>query len=141
MKIYVGNFPLATTEKELQQTFESFGKVESTEIIREKAIQDTRQELPHSIYVDIADMEIKQTGDGPRSQKREQLWIRAFILVERESQKGMVVGHGGKKIKQIRTTAQKEIAGLFPYRIHLDLRVKVDPKWRRKESVLRRLVQ
>lgn len=111
------------------------------EIIREKAIQGARQELPHSIYVEVADMEVKQIGEETHPGKREQLWIRAFILVERESQKGMVVGRGGDKIKRIRTSAQKEIAGLFPYRIHLDLRVKVDPKWRRKENVLRRLVQ
>ena len=106
-----------------------------SELIREKAINATGQEVPHSIYVDVADMEVRdQSAELPL------LWIRAFVLVERESQKGIVVGKGGTKIKSIRTAAQKEIAELFPYRIHLDLRVKVDPKWRRKEGLLKRLV-
>ena len=107
-----------------------------SEIIREKAINSTSQEVPHSIYVEVADMEMREAeGKG-----EDLLWIRAFLLVERESQKGMLVGKAGVKIKAIRTTAQKEIAQLFPYRIHLDLRVKVDPKWRRKEGLLTRLV-
>jgi GTP-binding protein Era len=106
------------------------------EIIREKAINRTSQEVPHSLYVDVADMEIKET-EGPRE---DTLWIRAFLLVERESQKGILVGKAGAKIKVIRQSAQKEIAELFPYRIHLDLRVKVDPKWRHREHILQRLV-
>ncbi len=107
-----------------------------SEIIREKAINRTSQEVPHSIYVEVADMEVRESeGKG-----EDLLWIRAFLLVERESQKGMLVGKAGAKIKAIRTTAQKEIAELFPYRIHLDLRVKVDPKWRRKEFLLQKLV-
>jgi len=107
-----------------------------SEIIREKAINTPTQEVPHSLYVEVADLEVRD-ADG---KGRDQLWIRAFLLVERESQKGILVGKGGTKIKAIRTGAQKEIAELFPYRIHLDLRVKVDPKWRRKEGVLNRLV-
>lgn len=106
-----------------------------SEIIREKAMAGLRDELPHSIYVEVADMEVREHESGD-----EQLWIRAFILVERPSQQGMVVGAGGSGIKRIRQSAQKEIAGLFPYRIHLDLRVKVDPKWRRNDQVLSRLV-
>lgn len=106
-----------------------------SELIREKAINATGQEVPHSIYVSVADMEVRDEGT-----ENPLLWIRAFILVERESQKGILVGKGGTKIKSIRTAAQKEIAELFPYRIHLDLRVKVDPKWRRKEGLLKRLV-
>jgi GTPase len=107
-----------------------------SEIIREKAINSTSQEVPHSLYVEIADMEVRE-NEGPGE---DTLWIRAFLLVERESQKGILVGKAGVKIKDIRQTAQKEIAKLFPYRIHLDLRVKVDPKWRRKEGLLQRLV-
>ena len=107
-----------------------------SEIIREKAINSTSQEVPHSLYVEVADMEVHE----PEGKGEGLLWIRAFLLVERESQKGILVGKAGAKIKAIRTTAQKEIAELFPYRIHLDLRVKVDPKWRRKEGLLTRLV-
>lgn len=102
------------------------------EIIRGRAMEGLRAELPHSIYVDVVDME-EQDG--------EQLWIRAFVLVERESQRGMVVGKGGAGIKRIRTSAQRDLARLFPYRIQLDLRVKVDPNWRKNDRVLGRLVQ
>jgi GTP-binding protein Era len=105
-----------------------------SEIIREKAIAQTRKELPHALYVEVADMEERETEKGP------QLWIRAFILVERNSQRGIVVGKAGSRIKEIRQSAQREIASLFPYRIHLDLRVKVSPKWRRDERVLKRLI-
>ncbi|MFP4564053.1 MAG: GTPase Era [Spirochaetia bacterium] len=102
-----------------------------SEIIREKAIQRVKQELPHSLYVEIADMEEQNGG--------KRLWIRAFLVVERESQKGILVGKGGGMIKSIRQEAQREIAELFPYRIHLDLRVKVNYKWRRKDRLLDRM--
>jgi GTPase len=104
-----------------------------SEIIREKAVQRVKQELPHSLYVEIADMEEQNGG--------KRLWIRAFLVVERESQKGILVGKGGGMIKSIRQEAQREIAELFPYRIHLDLRVKVNYKWRRKDRLLDRMFQ
>lgn len=103
-----------------------------SEIIREKAVNRARQELPHAIYVEIADMEL--------SADEEKLWIRAFIIVERESQKGLVVGKGGEGIKIIRQSAQKEIQRLFPYHIHLDLRVKAQPNWRTKDHILKRII-
>ncbi|MFW5688620.1 MAG: GTPase Era [Spirochaetota bacterium] len=106
------------------------------EVIREKAMTGLREELPHSIYVDVMDMEIRELEGGG-----EQLWIRAAILVERTSQQGMIVGKGGTGIKRIRQSAQKEIAALFPYRIHLDLRVKVDHNWSKNDRVLDRLVR
>ncbi len=102
------------------------------EIIREKAINRMRQEVPHSIFALIEDMEV--SGDG------ESLWIRACLNVERESQKGIVVGKGGKMIREIRLAAEKELAEIFPYEIDLDLRVKVVRDWRKRESLLRRLI-
>lgn len=104
-----------------------------SEIIREKAVQRVRQEVPHSLYVEIADMEERKEGS--------QLWVRAFLVVERDSQKGILVGKGGEMIKTVRQEAQREIGKLFPYRIHLDLRVKVNPKWRRKDQLLDRMFQ
>lgn len=105
----------------------------ASEIIREKAINQVRQELPHSLYVEIADMEADEESG--------KLWIRAFIIVERESQKGIVVGKGGAIIRDIRKEAQQELGSIFPYRIHLDLRVKVQPKWRKNDTVLHKLIQ
>ncbi len=102
------------------------------EIIREKAINRVKQEVPHAIFVSIADMETSTDGQN--------LWIRAFLNVERESQKGIVIGKGGTGIKAIRTEAQKELGKIFPYRIELDLRVKVVSDWRKREALLRKLI-
>jgi GTP-binding protein Era len=102
------------------------------EIIREKAILQTRQEVPHSLFVDISDMEMKD-GDS-------YLWVRGFIYVERETQKGIVVGKGGEKIKNIVRSAEQECNELFPYRVKLDIRVKTKPKWRKDEGLLKKLI-
>lgn len=104
------------------------------EIIREKAINLTREEVPHALYVEVADMETREEGGKNR------LWIRAFLVVERESQKGILVGRGGTRIKEIRTAAQRDLGRIFPYRIYLDLRVKTRPRWRRDENLLRDLI-
>jgi GTP-binding protein Era len=103
-----------------------------TEIIREQAINRLRQELPHSLYVDIADMEFKEAEN--------KLWVRAFIIVERESQKGMVVGAGGGMIKAIRLAALKDLKKIFDWKIDLDLRVKTGKDWRHNEHTLRKII-
>jgi len=105
------------------------------EIIREKAINRLRQELPHSLYVDIADMEFKED-----EKTGTQLWVRAFIIVERESQKGMVVGKGGEMIKAIRLSALKDLKRIFDWKIDLDLRVKTGKDWRQKDHTLKRII-
>jgi GTP-binding protein Era len=103
------------------------------EIIREKAIRRLRQELPHSLYVDVADAELN--GEGTR------LWVRAFIVTERESQKGMVVGKGGEMIKAIRQAAQKDLNHIFDWKVDLDLRVKTSHDWRHNDGLLQRLIE
>ena len=102
------------------------------EIIREKAIRRLRQELPHSIYVEVADTELKDGGS--------RLWVRAFILTERESQKGMVVGKGGELIKAINREARKDLNRIFDWKVDLDLRVKTAKDWRHNDGLLRRLI-
>jgi len=102
------------------------------EIIREQAINRLRQELPHSLYVDIADMEFMEEGS--------KLWVRAFIIVERESQKGMVVGKGGEMIKAIRLAALKDLKRIFDWKIDLDLRVKTSKDWRHNDHTLRKII-
>jgi len=109
------------------------------EIIREQAINRLRQELPHSLYVDVADMEFKESKQGA-GEVRQQLWVRAFIIVERESQKGMVVGKGGEMIKAIRLSALKELKNIFDWKIDLDLRVKTGKDWRHNDNTLRRII-
>jgi len=103
------------------------------EIIREKAILSVTEELPHAIYVEVADLEYDEEG--------ESIWIRAFIYVERETQKGIVVGHKGEGIKKIRQAAFKDIRRLFTNKnLHLDLRVKSNPKWRQNKALLDELL-
>jgi len=101
-----------------------------SEIIREQAIIRLHQELPHSLYVDIADMELKEN----------KLWVRAFIIVERESQKGMVVGKGGEMIKAIRLASLKNLKNVFDWKIDLDLRVKTGKDWRHNDITLKRII-
>ncbi len=105
-----------------------------SEIIREKAIALVTEELPHAIYVEVADLEYTEAQGS--------IWIRAFIIVERETQKGIVVGRGGNGIKKIRQQSFKEIKKLFPgMQVHLDLRVKAQPKWRKNTIVLDRILR
>ena len=103
-----------------------------SEIIREKAMVRLREELPHSIYVDVADLELHE------DQKR--LWVRAFIITERESQKGMIVGKGGEMIKAIGQAARKELNSIFDWKVDLDLRVKTGKDWRQKDHVLGKVI-
>lgn len=104
-----------------------------SEIIREKAIRRFKNELPHSIFVEIADLEYNAEENST--------WIRAFINVEKESQKGIVVGKGGEMIKHIRQDAFKEIRSIFPgQKIMVDIRVKVQPKWQKNSVLLDRML-
>ncbi|MES1247365.1 MAG: GTPase Era [Actinomycetota bacterium] len=95
------------------------------ELIREKALWLTRDEVPHAISV-----EIEELGET---------FLRAFLLVETESQKQILVGKGGAMIKQIGTRARPEIEALLGRQVFLELTVKVRPHWRRNESQLERL--
>jgi GTP-binding protein Era len=95
------------------------------EIIREQAINRLRQELPHALRVEIADAQFTETVPSAQEGAPDgKLWVRAFIVVERESQKGIVVGKGGAMIKAIRLAALKELRKIFDWQIELDLRVK-----------------
>ena len=95
------------------------------ELIREKALQLTRDEVPHAISAEVAEVD-------------EQV-IRATVFVETESQKQIVVGRGGSVVKQIGTRARPEIELLLGRPIYLELQVKTRPKWRRDAAMLERL--
>jgi GTP-binding protein Era len=118
------------------------------EIIREQAINRLREELPHALYVDVADAQFTDpkaalSDDNyqlPTTNHQLTLWVRAFIIVERESQKGMVVGKGGTMIRDIRLAALKELRKIFDWKIELDLRVKTGKDWRHNDRVLNKLV-
>ena len=100
-----------------------------SEIIREKTISTLSDELPHAIFVDVSDLEWNE--------ETRTVWIRAFINVERDGQKGFIVGKGGSGIKKIGTEARKEIKTIFPgSTVRLDLQVKTAEKWRQNSIVL-----
>lgn len=101
------------------------------EVIREQAINRLDQEIPHCIYVQIADMEMRSPT---------KMWCRAFLCVEKESQKGIVIGKGAQMIKTIRVESIKQLRKLFDYKIDLDLQVKVDKNWRQNDLRLNKIL-
>jgi GTP-binding protein Era len=100
------------------------------EIIREKALHLTRQEIPHSIAV-VTD-EVIERDDGIEE-------IHATIFVERESQKGIVIGKGGSMLKEIGTRARQDLEWLLGQKVFLALQVKVSKDWQRDPRALERL--
>lgn len=101
----------------------------SGELVREKILIATRQEIPHSVAVMVTDWE--EEGDLVR--------IGAEILVEKASQRGIIIGKGGQFLKTIGTKAREEIEALLGTRVHLDLHVKVAEGWRMNPRILREL--
>jgi GTP-binding protein Era len=116
------------------------------EIIRGETINRLRQELPHAVYVEIADREFRPRAPSGRAvppgagEGRQRLWVRAFIICERESQKGMIVGKGGKLIKAIGEASRRELNRIFDWKIELDLRVKTGKDWRHNDLILKKLL-
>jgi GTPase len=99
--------------------------VQIAELVREKALWLTRDEVPHSLSVEVQELDEKV--------------LRANILVETDSQKQILVGKGGAMVKEIGTRARPEIEALVGHPIYLELVVKVRPRWRRDEATLERL--
>ncbi len=95
------------------------------ELVREKALWLTRDEVPHAISVEVDEMDDKM--------------VRALLLVETESQKQILVGKGGSMVKDIGTRARPEIEALLGHPVFLELVVKVRPRWRRDEATLDRI--
>jgi GTP-binding protein Era len=99
------------------------------ELIREQALLQLREEIPHSIAVGIEQMEPRANGT---------LFVAAFVFVERESQKKIVIGEGGARIRDIGKGARGEIEAQLGRKVFLELRVKVREKWRENETWIRR---
>jgi GTP-binding protein Era len=100
------------------------------ELIREKAISLTEEEVPHSLAVQILETEERPGKDL--------LYVRAALYVERASQRPILLGEGGARIKRIGTEARQEIEALLGIKLYLDLSVKVKKKWRRDPRLLDR---
>ncbi len=99
-----------------------------TEIIREKILLNYDKEVPYSTEVIVEKFE----------EKEKSIHIMAVIYVERDSQKGILIGKGGAMLKHVGTEARKDIAAFFDKSVYLELFVKVEPNWRNRDNTLRR---
>ncbi len=98
-----------------------------TEIIREKALLYYQKEIPYSIEVVVEEFK----------EEAKLLRIRALIMVERDSQKGIIIGHQGKALKKLGTTARRDIEQFFGKKVFIELYVKVEKDWRDRDNILR----
>jgi GTP-binding protein Era len=97
-----------------------------SEMVREKAMAATKEEVPHAVAVEVTLWE----------ESKKLIKIAADIYVEKPGQKGIIIGKQGKTLKEIGTRARKDIEGLLGTKVYLELFVKVVPDWRRKKSAL-----
>jgi GTPase len=105
-------------------------ELQLAELVREQVLLRTREEVPHSVEVEINELEERDDG---------LLVVRARVWAETESQKGILVGAGGRMVRAVGTAARKEIERLLDRRVHLELGVRVRKGWRRDEGLLDRL--
>jgi GTP-binding protein Era len=106
------------------------GRIRVAELVREQVLRRTREELPHAVEVDVD--EVEERDDGL-------LVIRARVWVETDSQKGILIGAGGRMVREVGTDARREIEALLGRRVHLELAVRARRGWRRDEGMLDRL--
>ena len=102
----------------------------AAELVREKVLTLTRDEVPHSVAVDVDEMTTRNNGD---------VYIRATIYVERDSQKGIVIGHKGTMLKEIGRLARPDIEMMLGSKVYLELWVKVRKDWRNRDAILKSL--
>ncbi|MBC7253472.1 MAG: GTPase Era [Actinobacteria bacterium] len=103
----------------------------AAELIREKVLQLTREEVPHSVAVVVEEMGKREDADI--------VDIQAVIYVERDSQKGIIIGKGGRMLKEIGSRARREIEPLLGEKVFLQLQVKVEKDWSKRPQLVRRM--
>jgi GTP-binding protein Era len=113
-----------------QDTTDMSEHVRVAELVREQILLRTREELPHAVEVEVDEIDEREDG---------LMMIHARIWAETESQKGILVGAGGKMVKAVGTAARHEIEALLERHVHLELQVRVRKGWRRDEGLLDRL--
>ena len=129
-ELLVSLSPARPPEYDEEQVTDSYERDIAGDLIREACLHQLREEVPHGVGVRIDEFTERENG---------MLYIAATIFVERESQKGIVIGEGGKMLKQIGSSARKEIEEMGGRLVFLELRVKVLKDWRNNEEALRRL--
>jgi len=107
----------------------------AAELVREKLLAVARDELPHSITVSVEELE-EMDGEDPED---EILRLHADITVERDSQRGIVIGRGGRVLRDAGTAARQELEALLGVRVYLETRVRVERDWQRRAHALDRL--
>ncbi len=130
ISLLISLLPIRPPEFEDDQITDLYEKEIAADLIREAALLKLRDEVPHGIAVRIDEFSERPNGVA---------YIGATIFVERDSQKGIVIGEGGKMLKQIGTQARQQIEAMGGHPVYLQLRVKVEKDWRNNESVLKRL--
>ena len=129
-ELLVSLAPVRPPEYDEEQITDSYERDIAADLIREACLLRLRDEVPHGVGVRIDEFTERENG---------MLYIAATVFVERESQKGIVIGEGGKMLKQIGSSARKEIEEMGGRAVFLELRVKVLKDWRNNEEALRRL--
>ena len=130
LELLISLAPVRPPEYDEEQVTDSYERDIAADLIREACLFSLRDEVPHGVGVRIDEFAERENG---------MLYIAATIFVERQSQKGIVIGEGGKMLKQIGSSARKEIEEMGGRPVFLELRVKVLKDWRNNEEALRRL--
>jgi GTP-binding protein Era len=122
--------PVRPAEYDEDQLTDLYEREIAADLIREAALLLLRDEVPHGLAVRVDEYKERENGVD---------YVRAMLLVERNSQKAIVIGQGGKMMKQIGTAARQQIEAMTGRRAFLELRVKVEKGWRNREGVLEQL--
>lgn len=130
IELLVSLSPFRAPEFEEDQVTDSYERDIAADLIREACLHKLREEVPHGVGVRIDEFKERENG---------MLYIGATIFVERESQKGIVIGEGGQMMKAVGSAARKEIEEMGGRPVFLELRVKVLKDWRNDENALQRL--
>lgn len=128
--VLLGLMPISPPLYDAEQTTDESEDDRIAELIREAALEGAREELPHSLAATVDDREIRDDG---------LLELYASIYVERDSQKGIVIGKGGSRLRDVGEKARHEIEALLGRRVYLSLRVKVLKEWQRDSKALGKL--
>lgn len=105
-------------------------EIHLAELIREQILRRTREELPHAVEVEVSSFERREDGIAE---------VRADVWAETDSQKAILIGKGGRMVREVGTAARRELERELGSKVFLDLKVRVRPRWRRDESLLDRL--
>jgi GTP-binding protein Era len=130
VQVLAGHCPVRPPDFDQDQVTDLYERDIAADLIREASLLALRDEVPHGVAVRVEEYKERENGVD---------YIRATMLVERDSQKAIVIGQGGKMLKQIGTAARRQIEDMTGRRAFLEIRVKVEKGWRNRESVLEQL--